>query len=100
MVSKLLGFETFVNFWRVLVSENLVSEKSFVLVSEKLGLKKIGLGEKSRFHFQKIWSRTHVFVGGIQNHLRPPNCSLELTNYENPCFTTVWWPPGDHLVIT
>ena len=48
LVSKLLGFETFANFLRVSVSENLVSEKGSVIVS-----KKIGLGKKSQFRFQK-----------------------------------------------
>ena len=43
-VSKLLGFETFANFLRVSVSENLVSEKK-VSVSESLVSKKsIGFG--------------------------------------------------------
>ena len=35
-VSKLLGFETLTNFWRVSVSENLVSKKVSVLVLENL----------------------------------------------------------------
>ena len=39
LVSKLLGFETFANFWRVLVPE------------------KFGLGKKSRFRFLRIKSR-------------------------------------------
>ena len=45
-VSKLLGFETFANFFRVSVSvsENLVSEK------------------KSRYWFRKIWYRKKVLV--------------------------------------
>ena len=55
-VSKLLGFETFANFLRVSVSENLVSEKKFWfrfrknLVSEKslgFGFIKFGIGKKS-----------------------------------------------------
>ena len=75
------GFDTFANFFRVLVlvSENLVLEKSLGfgfgkfgfgkksrfrfrknLVSEKslsLGFGKFGLGKKSRFWFRKIWSQ-------------------------------------------
>ena len=52
-VSKLLGFETFANFLRVSVSENLVSEKKSRfrfrknLVSEKsLGFGKFGIVKK------------------------------------------------------
>ena len=43
-VSKLLGFETFANVFRVSVSENMVSEKKF------------------QFQFQKIWSRKKALV--------------------------------------
>ena len=45
-VSKLLGFETFANVFRVLVSvsENMVSEKKF------------------QFQFRKIWSREKASV--------------------------------------
>ena len=49
-ISKLLCFETFANFLRVLVSENLVSEKS-------LSFGKFCLQKKSRFWSQKTWSR-------------------------------------------
>ena len=86
-VSKLLGFETFANFLRVSVSEDLVSQKVSVsisvltnlvtkkslglyfgkkvsvlvsenLVSEKsLGFRKFGFEKKSRFWFRKTWYR-------------------------------------------
>ena len=69
-VSKLLGFETFANFLRVLVSENLASEKksrfrkiwskkkASVSVSESLVSEK-----KSRF--QRIWSRKNSLGFGF-----------------------------------
>ena len=53
-VSKLLGFETFANFLRVL--ENLVSEKSLGFVFGK-----ISYGKKSP-GFEKIWSPKKVSV--------------------------------------
>ena len=60
-ISKLLCFETFANFLRVLVSENLVSEKkSQFRFRKKFSVsvsKKFGLGKKSRSRFRKIWSR-------------------------------------------
>ena len=61
--NKLLGFGTFAVFSRVSVSHKLVLEKVLVSVSEKLvskkslGFGKFGLGKKSRFRFQRIWSQ-------------------------------------------
>ena len=49
LVSKLLGFDTFANFFRVSVSKNLVLEKKFwfqKILSQKnlgFGFKKLGL---------------------------------------------------------
>ena len=65
-VSKLLGFETFANFFRVSVSvlENLVSEKSLGFGFGKFGLgKKVSVSvsenlvseTKFWFRFRKIW---------------------------------------------
>ena len=59
-VSKLLGFETFANFLRVLVSKNFVPEKSL-----GFGFGKLGLEKKSRF--LKIWSRKKVSVSVSEN---------------------------------
>merc|ERR1712116_92828 len=61
-VSKLLGFETFANFLRVSVSENLVSEKSLGIGFGKFGIgKKVSVSvsenlvseKKSRYRFLK-----------------------------------------------
>ena len=80
LVSKLLGFETFANFFRVSVSENLVSEKKFqfqfrkirsqkkVSVSENLVSKKVSVSvenlvseKKSRYRSRsKFWYRNSV----------------------------------------
>ena len=59
-----LGLETIANFWRVSISESLVSEKSI-----DFGFREFGLGKtisvlenlvsekKSRYRFRKIWYR-------------------------------------------
>ena len=67
-VSVLLGSKTFANFFRVSVSENLVSEKKLRFQ------KKISLEKKSRFRFWekslgsgKIWSRKKVSVSVSEN---------------------------------
>ena len=61
-VSKLHGFETFANFWRVSVSvsENLVSEKKSISVSKNLvsgkksfGFGKLGLGKEKNQNNKK-----------------------------------------------
>ena len=68
-VLKLLGFETFANFLRVLVSENLVAEKKsrfWKIRSRNKSLsfdfRKFALGKKSQFQFWRIWSRKKVLV--------------------------------------
>ena len=69
LVSKLLGFETFANFLRVSVSENLVSEKKSRFRFRKIwsrkkglgfGFRKVGLGKISRI--RRIWSKKKVLV--------------------------------------
>ena len=83
-VSKLLGFETFANFWgfqfqfrKIRFRKKLVSEKSLGFGFRKLGLgrkisvsEKFGLGKKSRFRKKKLrylfrltfWYRHSVLV--------------------------------------
>ena len=58
MIVKSLGLESFANFLRVSVSENLVPEKNYrfqKIWSRKkiIGFRKFGLGKKSRFWFRK-----------------------------------------------
>ena len=72
-VLKLLGFETFANFLRVSVSENLVSEKKSWYRFRKIWYQKKSLGigfgkfdieKKTRYRFwSKFWYRHSVATG-------------------------------------
>ena len=79
-VSKLLGFETFANFDKVSVSENLVSEKSLGFGFGKFGLRK----QVSVLVSEKSW-RIQLFHlhGPVDNASRerclPPPSSTHLS---------------------